>query len=301
MVTYMYRLQAKGATKQLLSKLKSSPLIPHGYLARFGVVRKVVGKSHSFNQQIDISLRHFILLLNEDVEARDIRGFMITSNGNSRKLLFPGKVIYCGRSHNKHTFHKGCPSEQRDEEQQPPTEQNKNIEQQNLTEVTQEAHQDAENSSKRNEVGQNHAAPGQSTALEGGAEAMPGDISKLQSNHLAASNKIQQQGNAMVKEGGGGKKTAAGNQQEESPTVISLATIEIQRLNTRKYLMDNPTVIPLTPVKTRRLNTGRSHGMCKKGSGTPTVIQTRKKTWEDSNRVPKRGRRHGLLICTTVF
>ena len=42
------------------------------YLRRFGVVKKVVTKSHHFNHnhQIDSGLRRIILLLNEDVETR---------------------------------------------------------------------------------------------------------------------------------------------------------------------------------------------------------------------------------------
>ena len=96
---------------------------------------------------------------------------MTTSDGIRRKLFFHGKVFYCGRCHSKHTFHEGCPSEQEDEEQQPPTEQNENREQQDLPEAAPEIHQDAENPSKKTEVEQNDVALGQSIAQEGGAEA----------------------------------------------------------------------------------------------------------------------------------
>ena len=126
----MYRLRAKGAAKQLLVAVQSGPLIPDGELAlyfrRFGVVKKVVGQSYAFNHQINSGLRRIILLLNEDVEARDVPGFVTTSDGIRKKLFFQGKVFYCGRCPSKHTFHKGCPSEQEDEEQQPPTEQTGN-------------------------------------------------------------------------------------------------------------------------------------------------------------------------------
>ena len=104
------------------------------------------GQSHAFNHQIDSDL------LNEEVEARDIPGFMTRSDSIRRKLFFHGKVFYCGRWHSKHAFHEGCPSEHGDEEQQPPTEQNKNREQQDLPEATTVSHQDAETPSKRNEV-----------------------------------------------------------------------------------------------------------------------------------------------------
>ena len=77
---------------------------------------------------------------------------MTTSDSIKRKLFFQVKVFYC--RHSKHTFHENCPSEQRDEEEQPPKEQNKNREHQNRSEATPELHQDAETLSKRNEVGQ---------------------------------------------------------------------------------------------------------------------------------------------------
>ena len=49
----MYRLRKKGAAKQLLVAVQSSPFIPDGeptlYFRRFAVVKKVVGQSHTFN------------------------------------------------------------------------------------------------------------------------------------------------------------------------------------------------------------------------------------------------------------
>ena len=114
-VTYIYRLRAKGADNQVLVTLQSISLIPDGELALcfrwFGVVKKVVRQSHAFNHQIDSGLRRIILLLNEDVKARDILGFMATSGGIRRKLFFQGKVLCCGRYYSKNTFHEGCPSE----------------------------------------------------------------------------------------------------------------------------------------------------------------------------------------------
>ena len=116
---------------QLLVTVQSSPFIPDEELAlyfrRFRVVRKAVGQSHTFNQQIDSGLR-LIILLNEDVKATDIPGFMTLSDDIRRKLFFQGKVFYCGRCDSKHTFYKDCSSEQGDEEQQPRTEQNENRE-----------------------------------------------------------------------------------------------------------------------------------------------------------------------------
>ena len=61
-------------------------------------------------------------------------------------------IFLASRCHSKHGFHEGFPSEQEDEEQQPPTEQNENREQQDLPEVTPEIHQDAETPSARKEV-----------------------------------------------------------------------------------------------------------------------------------------------------
>ena len=127
-------------------------------------MKKVVGQSYAFSHQINNGLRCIILLLNMDVEAPDIPGFMTRSHGIRRKLFFQGKIFYCGRCHSKHTFHEGCPSEQEDEGQQPPTKQNKNREQQDLPEATLEIHQNAETPSERNEVEQNDATLGQLTA-----------------------------------------------------------------------------------------------------------------------------------------
>ena len=102
-----------------------------------------------------------ILLLNQDVEARDVLDFMTTSYGIRRKLFFQEKVFYCGRCRklllliflfrrapfmesfmeSMLTFHEGCPSEQEDEERQPPTEQNENRKEQDLPEATPEIYQ----------------------------------------------------------------------------------------------------------------------------------------------------------------
>lgn len=76
----------KGAAKQLLVAVQSSPLIPDEELGlclkRFGVVKKMVRKFHDFNHnhQIYSELRCIILHLNEDVETKDIPGFVTTSD-----------------------------------------------------------------------------------------------------------------------------------------------------------------------------------------------------------------------------
>ena len=88
---------------------------------------------------------------------------MTTSNGIRKKFFFQGKVFNCGRWHSKHTFHEDFPCEQEDEEQQPPVEQNKNKEQQDLLKATPEIHQDAETPSKRTKRKQNDATLGQPT------------------------------------------------------------------------------------------------------------------------------------------
>ena len=89
------------------------------------------------------------------------------------------------------------------------------------SEATQELHQDVETASKRKEMEQIDAAPGQPTTQEGSVEAMLEKGSELQSNHPTASNETHQQPNTVVqgKKIGEAKKTAAGNQKEETPTV----------------------------------------------------------------------------------
>ena len=65
-------------------------------------------QSHAFNHQVDSGLRRFILLLNEEDEARNIPGFMTMSDCIRRKLFFQGKVFYCARCYSKHTFYKAA-------------------------------------------------------------------------------------------------------------------------------------------------------------------------------------------------
>ena len=176
---------------------------------RFCVVKKVVGQSYAYNHLIDIGLRRIFFLLNEDVEARDIPSFMTTSDGIGRKLFFQGKVFYCGRCRSKHTFHEGCPSEQRDEEQQPLTEQNKSREQQDLPEDTSDIHQDSETLSERKEVEQDDVALGQPTTQEGGAETKLRNRRELEIDCPSASEETLQQPNAVVK----GKRRSGGGQR----------------------------------------------------------------------------------------
>ena len=125
--------------------------------------------------------------MNEDVETGDIPGFMIMSDGITKKLFFQGKVSYRGRCHSKNNFHEACPSKQGVEKQQPPTEQKENREQQDLTEANPELHPDLETPSERNEMEQNDAAPRQPTLQEDGAETTSRNGSKLESDHQSAS------------------------------------------------------------------------------------------------------------------
>ena len=95
--TYTYKLPVKGSAEQLLVTVESGPLILDGklylYFREFGVVKKVLWQSHTFNHQIDSGLRSIIFFLNEYVEAGNIPGFMTTSNSIRRKLFFQGEVF----------------------------------------------------------------------------------------------------------------------------------------------------------------------------------------------------------------
>ena len=75
-------------------------------------------------------------------------------------------------------------ADQGDKEQEAPTKQNENREQQDLPEATPELNQYAETPSKRNQVEQNDAAPGEPMAQESDAEVY-GKGSVLQSKHLS--------------------------------------------------------------------------------------------------------------------
>ena len=194
---------------------------------------------------------------------------MKTSDGIRRKLYFQGKIFYCGRCHSKYTFHEGCPSDQEDEEQQPLTEQNENREQQDLPEATPENHWNPETPSERNEVEQNDAALGQSTVLRQRRETEANwrVIVRLPAMRLSNNQTRWYRGNRYGR-----------------PTRQLLA-----------HKKETLTVIPPDLLKTEDLIQGNPypHGMGKKGTGTPRVVLKRKRSWEDSNPVTKRGSRHG--------
>ena len=124
---------------------------------------------------------------------------------------------------------------------------------------------------------QNDAALGQPTTQEGGAEAALGDGSKLESDYPSASDKTQQQSNAVVhgEEVEEANETAAGSQKKETLTVIPPTPIENQRLNTGKFL--------LTRDSKKGLDTKKKKGL----------VPKRKRAREDSDPVTKRGSRHG--------
>ena len=222
-------LQAKLAANQLLVIVQLPSFIPDRapifYLRWFSLVKKVVGKSHTFSHKIDSCLRRITLLLNEDDEARDIPGFMATSNGIRKKLLLQGKVFYWHRWQCKHTFHRASLSKQVNEEQQSLLKQNENREKQDLPEATPELYQDAETPSKT------------SNRARGWCQGNVG--SELQSDHPSTIDETQHQPNMMIqhKKVAKANKSVATNQKKETFTVIPPAPNKNQRLNTEKSLL----------------------------------------------------------------
>ena len=239
-------------------------------------------------------VRGAILLLNQDVEARDVLDFMTTSYGIRRKLFFQEKVFYCGRCRklllliflfrrapfmesfmeSMLTFHEGCPFEQEDEEQQPPTEQNENRKEQDLPEATPEIYQYPEIPSKRNKVEQNDAALGQPTAEENGAGK----------NENESKRKTEANWRVIV---------------HLSPMRLSNNETQWYRGKrwgrpTRQLLTNKRRKLLLSflqhPSKTKDLIQGNpcSHGMRKRGTGTSRVVPKRRRACEDSNPVTKR-------------
>ena len=67
-------------------------------------------------------------------------------------------------------------------------------------------------------------------------------------------------------------ETAADNQKRETLSAIPPTSIENQKLSTGKFLL--------------------TWEMCIKAMGTPREVPKRKRTWEDSNPVTKRGSRY---------
>lgn len=108
-------------------------------------MKKVVGQSYASNYQIDASPRSIILLLNKEVEARDIPGFICTSGGNCRskgRFFTAADVI----------VHMKIARLNRKMRRQPSAEQHENRKHQDLPAATPELHQDAETPSERNKV-----------------------------------------------------------------------------------------------------------------------------------------------------
>ena len=194
---------------------------------------------------------------------------------HQEETVLPEEGFLCGRCHSKHTFHKGCLSEQGDEKQQPSTEQNKNREQQDLPEATPEPHQHAETPSEWKEVEQNDAAPGQPTGLESGDEETSGEGNELECNYPSASDETQQQPNAVVQgeEVAEANEIAADNQKKDILIVIPPTFIENQRLDTGESLLTQDA---------QKWNRNTEGGTKKKN--------------EDSNLVTKRDNRHGFPI-----
>ena len=196
---------------------------------------------------------------------------MTTSDSIKRKLFFQVKVFYCG--HSKHTFHENCPSEQRDEEE-PPKEQNKNREHQNLSEATPEPHQYAETLSKRNVVGQTtllrDSQPPRKVVMRKcrETEANWRVIIRLPATRLSNNQTRCYRGKRWGR-----------------PTKQLLAT------KRRKFLLP----FLKHPSKTKDLTQGNSYSreMPKIRMGTSRVIPKRNRAREYSNPVTKRGATHG--------
>ena len=92
-----YRIRTKAAPQRLVITLQSSSLIADDELTwLFRNLRTVEGvqkQMHTFNCKIDSGLRKIFFLLHEGVEARNLPGFITTSDGIRRKLFFQGKSL----------------------------------------------------------------------------------------------------------------------------------------------------------------------------------------------------------------
>ena len=121
---------------------------------------------------------------------------------------------------------------------------------------------------------QNDAALEQPTTQEGVAETTLGDGSELESDCPSAGDETLQQPNTVAQGEWWGRSTR-------------------QLLATKRWKLLLSFFQP--PSKTKDLVQGNphSHGMRKKGAGTLKVVPRRKRAWEDSNLITKRGSRHG--------
>ena len=193
-----------------------------------------------------------------------------------------------GKLHGKYAYFSWrVPSEQEDEEQQPPTEQNENRKEQDLLEATPEIYQYPEIPSKRNKVEQNDAALGQPTAEENGAGKNENESKR---------------------------KTEANWRVIVHLPPMRLSNNETQWYRgkrwgrpTRQLLTNKRRKLLLSflqhPSKTKDLIQGNpcSHGMRKRGTGTSRVVPKRRRACEDSNPVTKRASWHRYVICTEIF
>ena len=107
---YNYTIRTKGFQSGLTITFQSSPLIPdeeiRHYFRRFGRVKRINYIAHSFERNIDSGLRKVILDLHEDCTPWDVPGFWTTSDGVERKLYFRGKVFFCAKCCQNHTYSK---------------------------------------------------------------------------------------------------------------------------------------------------------------------------------------------------
>lgn len=108
-----YTFNTKKTAKPLMITIQSTPLITNDELRNalrvYGEIVKITKQGHKFANNIDSGLRKIFIMLNSDVQTRDIPGSIRTSDGIWRKLFFKGKLYFCGGCKTKHTYTEGCP------------------------------------------------------------------------------------------------------------------------------------------------------------------------------------------------
>ena len=266
-----YQIRTAGAPQRLLVTVQSSPLILDSELTNnleiYGSVKGIQRQTYHFNRRIDSGLRKIFLLLHDEVEARDLPGFITTSDGVRRKLFFQGRLFYCRKCGSRHTYHEGCqPTHEDNGNPSISTEQPRMV-MQDPKETVSEPQQDATREPEKANSVRPDGAQKQSTARSDDeekqqeSEGTPEGVQtpSCQENLQQPSAPEQRDPASTPTEEGGGDQTPAANKtKENSPDILPPTPTE------------NPTRGDKGSTTKTRVTTNKNTGNLRGKSGGPS-------------------------------